>query len=120
MSGKVRVFAAMKAVTTLISFLLLSSLSAGQEAASGLLDDLSPVTLSWNQVHALVRENLAELDLLRLEHEEIYKEIQSCYGLEKCLKSTNLLDANIGIVIHLVQRGGREKNCHYFCPFCNT
>lgn len=41
----------------------------------------------------MVRESLGELDLLRKEHEDIYREIQSCYGLEKCMKEFNILDA---------------------------
>ena len=48
------------------------------------------------QVHALVHENVLEVDKLRLEHEALYKELQSCYGLEKCLKGSNLLYTDVG------------------------
>ena len=45
------------------------------------------------QVHYLVRENLLELDEIRKEQEDVYKELQHCYGLEKCLKEFDLLFA---------------------------
>ena len=39
---------------------------------------------------------MLELEDIRREHEDIYKELQGCYGLEKCLGQFNLLDANVG------------------------
>ena len=39
----------------------------------------------------MVRRNLVELDALRDEQEEIYNEMLNCYGLERCLKQTNVL-----------------------------
>jgi len=55
--------------------------------------DLNPLTLSWNQVHYLVRENLLEIDELRKTHEEFYKELYDCFGLETCLRHSDLLDS---------------------------
>lgn len=59
------------------------------------VDDLHPLTLSWNQVHWLVRDNLLELDEIRKEQEDIYREMQACYGLEKCLKQFDMLYAPV-------------------------
>ena len=44
-----------------------------------------------SQVHYLVRQNLLELDQIREEHDDILKELQGCYGIERCLKEFNLL-----------------------------
>jgi hypothetical protein len=51
------------------------------------LDNCSP---SIFQVHHLVRENLLELDDIKRDHEDIFRELQECYGLEKCLKGLDL------------------------------
>jgi len=56
------------------------------------LQELNPLTMSWNQVHHLVRENLLETYDLLKEHELLYNELQNCFGLEKCLKGFNLDD----------------------------
>ena len=48
------------------------------------------IFLLFPQVHYLVRKNMMELDDLKREHEEIYRELQSCYGLEKCLKGLDI------------------------------
>lgn len=55
--------------------------------------ELNPLTLSWNQVHYLVRENLLEIDELRKMHDDFYKELYECFGLETCLRHSNLLDS---------------------------
>jgi len=52
--------------------------------------DMSPLHLSWNQVHRMVRDNLIELDDLKREHDAIYGDLLSCYGLEKCLKGFDI------------------------------
>ena len=46
--------------------------------------------LSVMQVHQMVRDNLLELDDLKREHDAIYSELLSCYGLEKCLKGFDI------------------------------
>ena len=38
----------------------------------------------------MVRDNLLELDDLKREHDAIYSELLSCYGLEKCLKGFDI------------------------------
>jgi hypothetical protein len=67
------------------------------------LDDVSPLTLSWNQVHYLVRDNLLEIDQLRAEHEDLYRELQSCFGLERCLRGSGVVDMDVG-------------ECHLYFP----
>jgi len=52
--------------------------------------DMSPLHLNWNQVHRMVRDNLIELDDLKREHDAIYGDLLSCYGLEKCLKGFDI------------------------------
>jgi len=54
--------------------------------------ELNALTLSWNQVHYLVRENLLEIDELRKMHDEFYRELYDCFGLETCLRHSNLMD----------------------------
>merc|ERR1712018_772712 len=54
--------------------------------------ELNPLTLSWNQVHFLVRENLLAIDELRDEYDKIYEELHECFGLERCRKQENFLD----------------------------
>merc|ERR1719486_175041 len=51
---------------------------------------MTPLTLSWNQVHRMVRDNLLEIDDLKREHDAIYSELLSCYGLEKCLRGFDI------------------------------
>ena len=48
------------------------------------------LTSSATQVHQMVRDNLLELDDLKREHDAIYSELLSCYGLEKCLKGFDI------------------------------
>ena len=40
----------------------------------------------------MVRENLLEIDELRKMHDEFYRELYDCFGLEKCLRHSNLMD----------------------------
>jgi len=56
------------------------------------VDQLSPFSMSWNQVHYLVRESLLEIDQLRQMQDEFYQELHDCFGLEGCLKEGDLMD----------------------------
>merc|ERR1719310_2763289 len=60
------------------------------------LDTLDPLSLSWNQIHWLVRDQIKEVEELKAEHDEIYNEIAGCYGLEKCLTEFDLVDIKPG------------------------
>eukprot|EP00095_Tigriopus_kingsejongensis_P009087 maker-scaffold295_size218279-snap-gene-0.25 protein:Tk09087 transcript:maker-scaffold295_size218279-snap-gene-0.25-mRNA-1 annotation:"unnamed protein product" len=59
------------------------------------VNELNPLSLNWNQVHYLVREMLIEADDLKREHDLLYKDIQSCYGLEECLQGFGLLNTQM-------------------------
>ena len=52
----------------------------------------------FKKVHYLVREYLLDIEDLKREHEGLYKQLQSCYGLERCLSSFNLLESEVGKV----------------------
>jgi len=67
-----------------------------QDYGSVNLDTVDPLSLSWNQIHSLVKEQIKEVEELKAEHDEIYNEITGCYGLEKCLAEFDLLDINPG------------------------
>jgi len=54
--------------------------------------ELNPLTLNWNQVHFLVRENLLAIDELRDEQDAIYQDLHECFGLERCRKQENFID----------------------------
>merc|ERR1712117_184708 len=60
------------------------------------LDGVDPLTLSWNQIHWLVKDQIKEVEELKAEHDEIYNEIAGCYGLEKCLSEFDLVDIKPG------------------------
>merc|ERR1712215_518862 len=60
------------------------------------LDSIDPLSLSWNQIHWLVKDQIKEVEELKAEHDEIYNEITGCYGLEKCLSEFDLLDISPG------------------------
>ncbi|TRY77266.1 hypothetical protein TCAL_13662 [Tigriopus californicus] len=85
------------------------------------VNELDPMTLNWNQVHYLVREMLIEADDLKREHDLLYKELQSCYGLEDCLSGFDLLNKNIdtGILyaedslLSSLQRGREAVSSNY-------
>merc|ERR1719310_2637710 len=64
------------------------------------LDSVDPLSLSWNQIHWLVRDQIKEVEELKAEHDEIYNEIAGCYGLEKCLSSFDLVDIQPGSKLH--------------------
>merc|ERR1711936_1543482 len=60
------------------------------------LDSIDPLSLSWNQIHWLVKDQIKEVEELKAEHDEVYNEITGCYGLEKCLAEFDLLDIKPG------------------------
>merc|ERR1712050_259108 len=60
------------------------------------LEGVDPLSLSWNQIHWLVKDQIKEVEELKAEHDEIYNEIAGCYGLEKCLSEFDLLDISPG------------------------
>merc|ERR1740129_1873954 len=70
------------------------------------LESLDPVSLSWNEVHWLVKDQIKEVEDLKAEHDEIYKELAGCYGLEKCLSEFGLLETGPGSKLHSL---GLEK-----------
>merc|ERR1712156_1250791 len=74
--------------------------------------ELNPLTLSWNQVHFLVRENLLAIDELRDIHDKIYEEIHECFGLERCRKQENFIDGppprNSYMNIYFTNSGGKK------------
>merc|ERR1711894_178160 len=60
------------------------------------LEAVDPLSLSWNQIHWLVRDQIKEVEELKAEQDEIYNEIAGCYGLEKCLGEFDLVDIQPG------------------------
>merc|ERR1712001_485948 len=62
--------------------------------------ELNPLTLSWNQVHFLVRENLLAIDELCDEQDKIYQDLHECFGLEKCRKEENDQTVLVGPPAH--------------------
>merc|ERR1712013_298929 len=68
----------------------------GQDYGPVNLDTVDPLSLSWNQIHWLVKDQIKEVEELKAEHDEIYNEITGCYGLEKCLAEFDLLDIKPG------------------------
>merc|ERR1712168_1355679 len=71
-------------------------LVSGQDYGPVNLDTVDPLSLSWNQIHWLVKDQIKEVEELKAEHDEIYNEITGCYGLEKCLAEFDLLDIKPG------------------------
>jgi len=76
-------------------FLLLASVSA-QDYGPVNLDSVDALTLSWNQIHWLVKDQIQEVEALKSEHNEIYNEITRCFGNENCLNEFELLDTSPG------------------------
>merc|ERR1711962_1652214 len=71
------------------------------------LDTLDPLTLSWNQIHWLVKDQIREVEELKKEHDTIYNEITGCFGLEQCLAEYDLLKIQPGS--RLYELGLREE-----------
>merc|ERR1711902_70885 len=72
------------------------ALVRGQNFGPVDLEAVDPPSLSWNQVHWLVKNQIKEVEELKAEHDEIYNEIAGCYGLEKCLTEFDLVDIKPG------------------------
>merc|ERR1712024_345369 len=78
-------------------FTSLTTLASAQKGYGPVdLDAVDPLSLSWNQIHWLVRDQIKEVEELKAEHDEIYNEIAGCYGLEKCLGEFDLVDIQPG------------------------
>merc|ERR1712088_238764 len=60
------------------------------------LEAVDPLSMSWNQIHWLVKNQIKEVEELKAEHDEIYNEIAGCYGLESCLGEFDLVDIQPG------------------------
>merc|ERR1712001_235846 len=65
---------------------------AAQDYGPVSLDSVDALTLNWNQIHWLVKDQIKEVEELREEHNELYNEITRCFGNEKCLAEFELLD----------------------------
>jgi len=74
------------------------------------LDKLDPMTLSWNQIHWLVRDQIKEVEEIKKEHDSIYNQLTGCYGLEKCLGEFGLLNIESGSKLY--QLGLRVVETH--------
>ena len=63
-------------VTLFTSLTILASAQKGYGPVD--LDAVDPLSLSWNQIHWLVRDQIKEVEELKAEHDEIYNEIAGC------------------------------------------
>eukprot|EP00092_Neocalanus_flemingeri_P026400 GFUD01028617.1.p1 GENE.GFUD01028617.1~~GFUD01028617.1.p1 ORF type:complete len:258 (+),score=73.09 GFUD01028617.1:75-848(+) len=86
----------MALVQVVLVVVLLTISSKSQDYGPVNLDTVDPLSLSWNQIHSLVKDQIQEVEELKAEHDEIYNEITGCFGLEKCLGEFDLLDINPG------------------------
>merc|ERR1711874_861780 len=80
----------------LIVVTLVMDVAWGQDYGPVNLDTVDPLSLSWNQIHWLFKDQIKEVEELKAEHDEVYNEITGCYGLEKCLAEFDLLDIKPG------------------------
>merc|ERR1711874_158376 len=80
----------------LIVVTLVMDVAWGQDYGPVNLDSVDPLSLSWNQIHWLVKDQIKEVEEVKAEHDELYNEITGCYGLEKCLAEFDLLDITPG------------------------
>ena len=60
------------AILTLAASLAVVS---GQSFGPVDLEAVDPLSLSWNQIHWLVKDQIKEVEELKAEHDEIYNEI---------------------------------------------
>ena len=62
---------------TLVTLMLAASLAVARGQSFGPVDleAVDPLSLSWNQIHWLVRDQIKEVEELKAEHDEIYNEI---------------------------------------------
>merc|ERR1711874_190204 len=80
----------------LIVVTLVMDVAWGQDYGPVNLDSVDPLSLSWNRIHWLVKDQIKEVEEVKAEHDELYNEITGCYGLEKCLAEFDLLDITPG------------------------
>merc|ERR1711970_219544 len=80
----------------LIVVTLMMDVAWGKDYGPVNLDSVDPLSLSWNQIHWLVKDQIKEVEEVKAEHDELYNEITGCYGLEKCLAELDLLDIKPG------------------------
>lgn len=59
----------------LVVGVLVIETSHGQDYGPVNLDTVDPLSLSWNQIHSLVKDQIKEVEELKAEHDEIYNEI---------------------------------------------
>jgi len=64
------------------------------------LDSVDALTLNWNQIQWLVKDQIKEVEELREEHNELYNEVTRCFGNERCLAEFELLDMSPGSKLH--------------------
>merc|ERR1719175_58675 len=80
--------------------ILLAASVAAQDYGPVSLDSVDALTLNWNQIQWLVKDQIREVEELREEHNELYNEITRCFGNEKCLAEFELLDMSPGSKLH--------------------
>merc|ERR1711953_470773 len=80
--------------------ILFAASVAAQDYGPVSLDSVDALTLNWNQIHWLVKDQIKEVEELREEHNELYNEITRCFGNEKCLAEFELLDVSPGSKLH--------------------
>merc|ERR1712106_14880 len=84
----------------IVLVLLVLGVVSGQDYGPVSLDSVDPLTLSWNEVHWLVKDQVREVEILKAEHNELYNELTACFGLEKCLGEFDLLNIEPGSKLH--------------------
>merc|ERR1712037_814269 len=87
------------AMEQLVVIILAASVAA-QDYGPVNLDSVDALTLNWNQIQWLVKDQIKEVEELREEHNELYNEITRCFGNEKCLAEFELLDMSPGSKLH--------------------
>merc|ERR1712141_873813 len=80
--------------------ILLAASVAAQDYGPVSLDSVDALTLNWNQIQWLGKDQIKEGEELREEHNELYNEITRCFGNEKCLAEFQLLDMSPGSKLH--------------------
>merc|ERR1711928_200688 len=80
--------------------ILLAASVAAQDYGPVSLDSVDALTLNWNQIQWLGKDQIKEVEELREEHNELYNEITRCFGNEKCLAEFELLDMSPGSKLH--------------------
>merc|ERR1711874_513675 len=59
----------------LIVVTLVMDVAWGQDYGPVNLDSVDPLSLSWNQIHWLVKDQIKEVEEVKAEHDELYNEI---------------------------------------------